>query len=642
MGWLSPRQAKDSDGLYRFFGGSLPDPEFPASNFLTHVGEGYDKSELVFRCINEGATSLPEGTLRVYDALGRRGEPLQDHPLRTLLSAPNPLLTEFELFEVTALHLDLAGNAFWEIVRDRAGRVSELWPLRPDKVHLKRGVHQLSYGYVVGSKIVPVEAVHFRLPSPVDPLVGTPPMRSALRMTAVDNQATSFVKALLGNSAIPGVVVTMGDLETVLDDEVTRRLSEKWKARFGGRRRGEPAFLQTGMDVKQIGLNLKDLEFPDLRGVAESRICMAFETPPMLVGAKVGLEHATYSNMGEARKSFWEQKIMPRQRRIRDTIALQLLPLVDPGGRGRRKVSLRWDNSEVTALRESEESRWTRATEGLRAGGMTVNDWRREVGLPDVTGGDVFLVPSGVIATRDVQGVNELVDAQDATPASESAAGKAIEPRETKASSPLRDQAERTHEKTLRDYFEARRGDVAATVGGKAALVNQGQWDADLTERLYKVGLAAATAAGVSVSADYDRARTENYQYKRAQGIASDMNTALVAAATAALLADDPEQAITDLFAEYANVKAVAYAVTLATTALGWGATEAGRQATQAGRKATKTWRTGPRPREAHAAMDGETVGADEPFSNGMHYPGDGRNPDEVAGCNCSVTVNIE
>lgn len=411
MGWLTPGQVerKDSEGLHRFFGGSLPDPEFPASSFLSHMSEGYDKSELVFRCVNEAATSMPEATLRVYDALDRRSDPLQDHPLRRLLANPNPLLTEFELFEVTSQHLDLAGIAVWEIVRDRVGRITELWPLRPDKVRMKRNGNQVAYGYVVGSTVLPVEVVFFRLPNPLDPLVGAPPMRAALRATAVDNEATSFVKALLGNSAIPGVVVTMGELETVLDEEVTNRLTEKWMAKLGGRKRGKPVFLQTGMDVKQLGLNLKDLEFPDLRAVAESRICMAFETPPMLVGAKVGLDRATYSNMAEARRAFWEQKIMPRQRRVRDTIAAQLLSKVDPGGQGRRRVSLRWDTSEVLALRESQESRWTRATEGFRAGGMTVNDWRREVGLPEVTGGDVFFIPSGVIATRDIQGGTQSV-----------------------------------------------------------------------------------------------------------------------------------------------------------------------------------------------------------------------------------------
>jgi hypothetical protein len=51
--------------------------------------------------------------------------------------------------------------------------------------------------------------------------------------------------------------------------------------------------------------------------------------------------------------------------------------------------------------------------------------------------------------------------------------------------------------------------------------------------------------------------------------------------------------------------------------------------------KPTKTWVTGPNPRPEHAAMDGETVGIDEDFSDGNGWPGGD------PGCNCSVDVEI-
>jgi hypothetical protein len=52
------------------------------------------------------------------------------------------------------------------------------------------------------------------------------------------------------------------------------------------------------------------------------------------------------------------------------------------------------------ALRESEGAKWERATNALRAGGITVNDYRRTVGLAPVEGGDVFLTPAGVLPTE--------------------------------------------------------------------------------------------------------------------------------------------------------------------------------------------------------------------------------------------------
>lgn len=659
MGWLtrgSGRSVKDSGDVFRFFGGSTPDPEFPASTFLNHVDAGYNKNELVYSCITEKATSYPEATLRVYDALGRRGEPLQDHPLRQLLSNPNPLITEFELFELLVLHLDLAGNAFWEKVRDRTGRVVELWPLRPDRVRMKRNGRDVAYGYVVsdtaygrstGAKTVPVEVVHFKLPNPVDPLVGTPPMRAALRATAVDNEATAFVKTLLQNHAVPGVVVTMGNLESVLDEATTNRLKEKWRNSFGGRKRGEPAFLQTGMDVKELGLSLKDLEFPDLRTISESRICMSFGVPPIIVGAKVGLDRSTFANFAEARKAFWEQTLMPLQRRVRDTIAAQLLPEM-PSGPGIRRVSLRWDTSEVLALKESEQARWERATSAFQAGGISQNEYRAELSLPDVPGGDVFLMPSGVIATRELDGVMQQVTASsvDSQPAKTVRLMPVVQGQSlaiaTKAAS-RRDAAVSAHEATLQDYFEARRVDTEARLVSKVAPAAD-RWNADLTSRLYKVGLSAATKAGVAVSAAYDEQRTEAYQRKRAQNIAGDINGSLDDEIDDALNDDDPTAAVGSLFDVYKDSRVKQMAITLTTAALAWGATEAGRQAAHDnGSQVTKTWVTGPKARASHAAMSGETVPIDESFSNGMNWPGDpSGGADEVAGCNCDVTINIE
>jgi hypothetical protein len=41
--------------------------------------------------------------------------------------------------------------------------------------------------------------------------------------------------------------------------------------------------------------------------------------------------------------------------------------------------------------------------------------------------------------------------------------------------------------------------------------------------------------------------------------------------------------------------------------------------------------------------MDGETVGLNEPFSNGMNGPGDyGGGADEVAGCTCDLQFSKE
>ena len=418
MGWLTgPRAWRKAIGLQvpsgdqgvvqidPFFGRpNLDGMLYPDSSYETFARNGYGRNELVFACISEKAQSLPQSVLRVYPT-SAGGEPLESHRLRQLIAQPNPVTNEFEFFELSVTYLDLAGNCYWLIQRARDGLPAELWPLRPDLVRIWPSMDPRvwRYGYVLNPDAVargqqpdvvpipPGDLIHIKYPNPLDPYFGQAPLRPASRASTLDNAATDFVDALLRNHAIPGVVVTTAE---ATNQEVTNRLKEKWKVAFGGSRRGEPAFLQQGMDVKVLGLNLRDLEFPDLRTISESRICMALGVPPILVGAKVGLDRSTFTNYGEARVSFWEETVMPLQRRFLEPVRTRLLP--EFSGVGRARVELRWDNSDVLALRESEQARWDRATNALARGGVTINDFRRTVGLDKVAGGDVFLLPAGV------------------------------------------------------------------------------------------------------------------------------------------------------------------------------------------------------------------------------------------------------
>lgn len=247
----------------------------------------------------------------------------------------------------------------------------------------------------VTSAIIPVESrdiIHVKYSNPLNAYFGQAPLRPAARAVSLDNAATDFVDTLLRNYAVPGVVIKTA---TETTQAVADMLKRKWKAAFQGNRRGEPAVLQAGMDVQPLGMSLHDLEFPDLRAYSESRICAALQVPPILVGAKVGLDRSTFTNYQEARKQLWEEGIFSLQRRFREPVERQLLP--EFSGTGRQRVTVRWDNSDVLALQEAESAKWERAVNALSHGGITVNDFRRVVGLDTDPAGDVFLLPRGSV-----------------------------------------------------------------------------------------------------------------------------------------------------------------------------------------------------------------------------------------------------
>ena len=78
--------------------------------------------------------------------------------------------------------------------------------------------------------------------------------------------------------------------------------------------------------------------------------------------------------------------------------------------------------------------------------------------------------------------------------------------------------------------------------------------------------------------------------------------------------------------------------------AVNWGRHEAAKQESAAnGQALNKTWVTmhDERVRPSHAELDNETQSMDDPFSNGLQYPGDPTgDPDEVINCRCVLNYS--
>jgi phage portal protein BeeE len=451
MGWLTS-VSKDlvtiTDGRQGFMqipatggGPNVAGEVYQDGSYANYATNGYGRNELAYACIRYRAESLPQATIRVYQ--NDDATEIPDHPLRQLFAKPNPITNEFEFFELSSTYKDLAGTCFWLVVKGRNGQPAELWPLRPDLLSALPNPRNLAdYTWIYRPDpqrpdiAVPVPPagtagaanqqafiirVRYPNPNPNDlgwRYFGMPPMRPAARAITLDNGATDFVDKLLRNHAMPSIII---ETEQEVTPAVHERLVAMWGSAFGGARRTAPAFLQKGMKLHEVGLSLTNLEFPDLRAVSETRICMAFAVEPILVGAKVGLEHNAYKDYREARLSFWEETMFTEERRYIEPVRKDLVPLFT--GAGRRAVKVRWDNSEVLALKEATGALWQRSADAFAKGGITQNDFRRYVGLPPVPHGDVFLIPAGVTPTPIDQEPAPPAPPTPPTPPGDAAAG---------------------------------------------------------------------------------------------------------------------------------------------------------------------------------------------------------------------------
>lgn len=358
-------------------------------NFRTYIEEGFNRNELVYSCITLVASNAPVAPLKAWTFKDEDVVPVE-HWLIDALQRPNPRQSRYEFFEMINIFLNLEGNAY--VVKVPVGGEMELWLSRPDRMRpVFSGKELIGYVYFTDENrrtpFLPNDIVHVKMPNPGDTYEGMgrglPPLGPAAMAVDVDNRATSFLKAFFDNAAVPFGLLKS---KNILDDDEIKRIRERLKEQYAGDRAWhEMMILDADADYQKLGADISEIAWPQLRSVTEARICMAFKVPPIMVGAQVGLERSTYSNTEQAEKHLWRQKIVPDNERVASGFTTAFADDLPDG------VFLKHDYSEIDALQESRNEKFTRASSGASGGWLTVNDARAEVGLPPVDGGDVFL-----------------------------------------------------------------------------------------------------------------------------------------------------------------------------------------------------------------------------------------------------------
>lgn len=365
-------------------------PDWTTPTLQGFAQAGYGDNALVYACIARKAQSASLAPLRVYS--GARAKPQlapDTHWLATLLLRPNPHQSWYEFKEQLITYMDLDGNAFVYKARSPRGEIGGLYPLRSDRVRPVLGVGRtdplLGYvydpedsGFFAREPFLPDEIIHVKYPNPRDPFEGygrgSSPLGAAAKATDVDNAATSFLKTFFDQAVVPfGLLKSK---QRMLDSEVAR-VRARLREQYGGVQNwGDVMVLDADADYQRLGLSMQEMTFDELDMRNEARICMVLGVPPIIVGARVGLERSTFANYGEARSAFWEDFLIPGiYRRFEDAWNMGL------GGDG---VWLAYDYSNVPALREDETEKWDTAVRAFLGGLIKRNEARALVKLPPV------------------------------------------------------------------------------------------------------------------------------------------------------------------------------------------------------------------------------------------------------------------
>jgi hypothetical protein len=367
----------------------------------------------------------------------------------------------------------------------------------------------------------------------------------------------------------------------------------------------------------------KPRDTADLEGrqLNDSEVASAFHVAPELVGAREG----NYSNVDAFRQMKYRDSLGPFYIAWEQVLNAMLVPDLDDTG-------LLYVEADLDAkLRGSFDEQAQVLSTSVGAPWLTRNEARARQNLPAVEGGDALVTPLNVLeggqaSPRDSGSQN---------------VGKSDTVRFKAADLPNH---RKRAEQVVTSFFEKQRDAVVAALGTKAdGWWDSSRWDAELAAAMFglaslvadELGKASAEALGFTKD-DYDPDRTVAFLKAVSADRATNIN------ATTKQQLDDALANGTDpagVFAVALAQRGPAAAAQVVTASSGFGSTEAARQLS--GGKAVKTWETGTNPRPSHSAMNGETVAIDKTFSNGLQWPGDGGNPDEIAGCNCGVSISI-
>lgn len=338
------------------------DTEEPDTRFTSIVQAAYRDSGIVFACILARAMLFSEARFQWQRIEKGRPGPLFGTPELETLERPWPNGTTGEMLWRAEQDVSLAGNAYLRKARGR------LWRLRPDWVTIVLGsrmdvddpalaIDAEVIGYIWkptgqtsgGVTLFPEEVAHWSpIPDPLATYRGMSWITPIMREVSADRLAVIHKAKFFEKGATPNLVV-MPDA-TVGYDEFKQFREDFSDQHEGAWNAYKTLFLGGGSKVESVGLSMKDMDYKMVQGAGETRIAAAAGVPPIIAGFSEGLEAATYSNYGQARRKFGDHFARPQWRSFTAAVAhlVDQPKVFDPTA----TIRLWYDDRDIPFLRE--------------------------------------------------------------------------------------------------------------------------------------------------------------------------------------------------------------------------------------------------------------------------------------------------
>lgn len=363
-----------SPGVQQTLGGKAT--EMAPADFVGLATAAYQANGVVFACML--VRQLVFSSVRFRWQRLRDGKPSDSFGTKDLRILERPWIggTTQDLLSRMIQDADLGGNSYWieDTPLPRLGTNDpnpEMVRMRPDWVDIvveermirggprelgggQVGWRKVGYAYWEGGRgngdpvgFLVDEVAHFHpIPDPLASYRGMSWLTPIRREIQADQAMTKHQRKFFDNGATPNMIIRH---PVGADPVAVKKWSDEVNDKIGGVDNAwKNLNLYPGVDATVVGTNLKDLDFGATREGGEVRIAAAAGVPPVIVGLSKGLDSATYSNYGQARRRLADGTAHPLWENLAGSLEI-LLP--DLGF----DVRLWYDADNVPFLREDEK-----------------------------------------------------------------------------------------------------------------------------------------------------------------------------------------------------------------------------------------------------------------------------------------------
>lgn len=348
---------------------------------------------VVTACVDAIAGALASLPVTIFERLPDGTKTARpDHPIARIVAAPTPLHTWVDVVRFTMDSVLREGNALLEVVRDGNGQPVELWPVvwqsaQPQVLPSGRLCFDLTapripWGAPVGlpRRLFADNGELFWLRArSSNGVFGVSPLARAAQVVALSLNAQSFADAAYRQGGrVGGIFKHPGRL----GKEAADRISQSFRDTHGGPQRGSRVMvLEESMSFEPAGGTLEDAQLQAARELQSSELCRLFQVPPAIVGI---LDKSNFATSQQAAVFFGEHCLTPHATAWEQEASRSLF-LND-------RFGLELDLSGL--LRGDFTTRAGTVINLLRAGCITQNEARRQLGFDPLPGADTLVMQS--------------------------------------------------------------------------------------------------------------------------------------------------------------------------------------------------------------------------------------------------------